>query len=282
MAMTPLMVQKADGTTEPLNYGKVRDALMRAGANSSMADEVIETIQSSFHTNMPTSEIYTLAFSTLRELRPGAAARFALKSALLHLGPEGYAFETFIGSLLKGRGYSTQLRQIVRGKCISHEIDVIATRPPLEGHAATKAIVECKFHNSSYMRCHAPSALYSWARFEDVHAANPEIDSVWLATNTKFTTDTIAYGDCVGLKLLGWSFPREESIQIRIEEHQLYPITVLHALNKRQFIGLHAQGIILVKELLGAPPQQLVAAGLSEREAEKLLEQGHAVMSRKG
>ncbi|VVB57352.1 ATP cone domain protein [uncultured archaeon] len=280
--MTALLVQKADGSLEPLNYEKVRDALTRAGASRGLAEEVIESIQSSIHPGITTSEIYSLAFSALRELRPGAAARFALKSALLRLGPEGYPFETFMGSLLKGRGYSTQLRQIVRGHCISHEIDVIATRPAIPGHAPTRAIVECKFHNASYMRCHAPSALYSWARFLDVQAANPEIDSVWLATNTKFTTDTIAYGDCMGLKLLGWSFPAEESIQVRIEEHQLYPTTVLHALNRRQFLQLHEAGIILVKELLDAPQERLKEAGLSEHEIEKLQEQARAVLSKKG
>ncbi len=280
--MADIMVQKADGSLEPLNYEKVRSALMRAGASSSLAEEVLETIQSSIHPGITTGQIYSLAFSTLRDIRPGAAARFALKSALLRLGPDGYPFETFIGSMLKGRGYTTQLRQIVKGRCITHEIDVIATRPRLPDHPPTHAIVECKFHNSPYLRCHVQSALYSWARFEDVHAASKDIDSVWLATNTKFTSDTIQYADCVGLKLVGWSFPESESLQVRIEEHQLYPITVLHALTRRQFEQLHAAGIILVKEFQATSKERLKTIGFSEREIEKLTEQCKAVMSKKG
>ncbi|VVC02372.1 ATP cone domain protein [uncultured archaeon] len=280
--MAPIMVQKVDGSVEPLNLEKVRDALRRAGANSTLAEEVVESLQIHLHPGITTSEIYRLAFSTLREMKPGAAARFALKTALLRLGPDGYPFETFVGSLLKGRGYSTQLRQIVRGRCISHEIDVIATRPAIPQHAATKAIIECKFHNSSYMRCHAPAALYSWARFEDVHGANKDIDSVWLATNTKFTTDTIQYADCVGLKLMGWSFPGNESIQVRIEENKLYPISILRSMNRRTFDQLHRGGIILVKEFQAASIEKLKELGLSEKDIEKLELDAKAVMSEKG
>jgi hypothetical protein len=280
--MPELMVRKGDGSLEPFSYEKVRSALMRAGASSSLADEVLESIQHYIRPGISTSQIYTIAFSALREIRPGAAARFALKTALLRLGPDGYPFETFMAALLKGRGYSTQLRQIVRGKCISHEIDVIATRPKLADHPPTCAIVECKFHNSPYLRCHVQSALYSWARFEDVHAANPDIDSVWLATNTKFSLDTIQYADCVGLKLVGWSFPPHESLQVRIEENQLYPITILHSLNRRQFLQLHAAGIITVKEFLSSSHSKLKDAGLGEKEIEKLTEQARAVLSKRG
>jgi len=280
--MAPIMVLKADGSSEPLNLEKVREALMRAGANKGLAEEVVESLQNHLRPGITTTEIYQQAFSILREMRPGAAARFALKTSLLRLGPDGYAFETFIGSLLKGRDYRTQLRTIVRGRCISHEIDVIAARPAIPGHAATKAIIECKFHNSAYMRCHAPSALYSWARYLDVRGANPDIDSVWLATNTKFTTDTIQYADCVGLKLMGWSFPSTESIQVRIEENRLYPITILRSLDRRTFNALHTAGIIMVKEFQAASVEKLRGIGLSEREIERLGLDAKAVMSNKG
>jgi len=231
---------------------------------------------------MPTYEIYKMAFEALIEIRPGAAARFGLKNALIKLGPDGYPFETFMGSLLKGRGYSTHLRQMLRGKCIQHEIDVVASRGEYEGHKRTKFIVECKFHNSPHFECHIQSALYSWARFLDVHAGNPEIDSVWLATNTKFSRDVVAYSDCVGLKLLGWSFPVEESIQVRIEENKLYPITVIGNLDRRTFGTLHNAGIITVKELFAAPDAQLRGLKIRDREIEQLKYAAKAILSNKG
>lgn len=280
--MPELMVTKSDGSLEPIDYNKVREALRRAGASRTLCDEVVESLQSKVYPNILSSKIYQLAFSELRDLRPGAAARFALKSALMKLGPDGYPFETFVGALLKGRGYYTELRQILQGRCVSHEIDVVATRPAIPNHSPTKAIVECKFHNAPYMRCHIQSALYSWARFEDIHANEASIDSVWLATNTKFSSDTIAYADCIGLKLLGWGFPADESIQVRIEENKLYPITILPNLNRRTFEILHAANLILVKDVLVTPDEKLQRMGLPANVVESLKEQGKQVMSARG
>lgn len=280
--MHQIMVTKGDGTIQPLDYDKLQFALRKSGASSSLVREVIEAIEPEFYTNIPTAKIYALAFKELTALRPGAAARFGLKAALAKFGPEGYPFETFIGALLKGRGYSTLLRQTVRGKCISHEIDVIASRGETQGHKATKCIVECKFHNLPHAKCHIQSALYSWARFLDVRDASPDIDSAWLATNTKFSSDVIQYSDCVGLKLLGWSFPSHESIQVRIEENQLYPITVLSGINGRNFSKLHSIGIILVKELASAPNDLLLSSGLQPRETEPLKQEAKKVLSNKG
>jgi len=280
--MADLMVRKADGTSEPLDYNKIRHSLARAGASRALSDEVIDSLQSRMRAGITTDEIYKLAFERLREVKQGAAARFGLKAALLKFGPDGHPFETFAAALLKGRGYSTLLRQTLRGKCVQHEIDVVASRPAIQGHAATKFISECKFHNSPHLQCHIQTALYSWARFLDVHAANPEIDSGWLITNTKFSYDVIQYSDCVGLKLLGWSFPRDESIQVRIEENKLYPITIMPRLDRREFTALHNAGFILVKDVAGAQEERLRAIGFSEKEACGIKEDAKRIMSGRG
>jgi len=44
----------------------------------------------------------------------------------MRLGPAGYSFETYIGELLKEQGHQVMLRQMVRGLCVEHEIDVIS------------------------------------------------------------------------------------------------------------------------------------------------------------
>src|SRR3989344_3201217 len=274
-----IFVKKADGTTEPLDYNKIRHALRRAGASGQMVDEIIDALNSRIKNNMETSEMYRMAYNELSEMRPGAAARFGLRKSLLKLGPDGYPFETFIGALLKGMGYETRLRQTLQGKCIQHEIDVLASRGQYGGRPPTKSIIECKFHNSQHYLCHIQSALYSWARFLDVRERNPGIKTAWLATNTKFSGDVIAYGDCVGLKLLGWSFPQDESIQVRIEENKLYPVTLLPHLERRTFAALHGAGIITVKELLAAPDEQLRKLRLSEKEISRLKEDTKLVLS---
>ncbi|MFH0817269.1 MAG: hypothetical protein V1909_01410 [Candidatus Micrarchaeota archaeon] len=279
--MTQIFVKKANGDSEPLDYNKIRYALRRAGASGSLANEILDSLASKFYQGILTSEIYRMAYGALSEMKPGAAARFGLRNALLKLGPDGYPFETFVGALLRGRGYSTQLRQILQGRCITHEIDVIASRGSYTGHPPTKCTVECKFHNSPHNACSIQSALYSWARFLDVRERNPDIKSAWLVTNTKFSQDVIAYSDCVGLKLLGWSFPKEESIQVRIEENGLYPITLIPNLGRRTFEVLHSSGLILVKELLSEPDENLRRLRLGEREIAKLKEDAKIVLSRR-
>ncbi|MFH0927215.1 MAG: hypothetical protein V1822_01415 [Candidatus Micrarchaeota archaeon] len=279
--MPETFVRKADGTLQPLDWNKIRKALRRSGAGGNLCDEVIESMQGEITPNISTNKIYRLAFLHLKRLRPGAAARLGLKSSLFRLGPDGYPFETFVGALLKGRGYETKLRQIIPGRCITHEVDVVATRPAMEGKKATKSIVECKFHNSPHLKCPIQSALYTWARFLDVREADDSIDSVWLATNTKFSGDVIQYADCVGLKLLGWSFPSSESIQVRIEENQLYPITILPKLDRKTFAQLHGANIILLKELVACEERELESLGIKRHRAEKIREQAQVILSRK-
>lgn len=280
--MSEIFVRKADGSLEPLDFGKMRKSLRRSGVSRALSEEVIDSIQPHIFSGISTDEIYRLAFKKLAYLKQGAAARFGLKSALFKFGPDGHPFETFIAALLKGRGYSTLLRQIVKGRCVSHEVDIIASRPQIPGHRATRCIVECKFHNSKKLKCHVQTALYSWARFLDIHEANSEIDSGWLVTNTKFSSDAIAYADCVGLKLLGWSFPPDESIQIRIEENKLYPTTLISRLDRRGFEALHKAGIILVKEVAAMPEEQLIGLGFSKKQAYAIKAEAKSILSSRG
>lgn len=277
--MDQVLVRKADGSLEPFDYRKFRRALRKAGAKKSLVEEVIESLQPRLKDGITTDRIYKMAFKQLKRLRPSAAARYGLKSALMRLGPEGYPFETYVGSLLKGRGYETQLRQIISGRCISHEIDVVASRPKIDNKRATKSLVECKFHNSPHIKCHIQSALYTWARFLDIRNKDESYDSVWLATNTKFTTDVIQYSDCVGLKLVGWSFPHHESLQDRIEEHKMYPITIIPKLDRHTFRSLHDGGIIILQELISAEDRYLRGLGIKEKKFEKLREDAEAILN---
>ncbi|MCX8163154.1 MAG: ATP cone domain-containing protein [Candidatus Micrarchaeota archaeon] len=273
-----ILVKKSDGTLEPLDFNKIRTALRRAGASYPLIEEVIDNIQQEIKPNISTKQIYKLAFEALDKLEPESAARFGLKNALIKMGPDGYPFETFIAALLKGRNYQTQTRIILAGKCITHEIDVFATRQ--EENKTRKIIIECKFHNAPHIKCSIQSALYTWARYLDIKEVNPDIDNCWLVTNTKFSGDVIQYADCVGLKLLGWSFPKHESIQQRIEENKLYPITLIKGLKREEFVKLHNNQIILLKELVNTPTQKLLTIGLKEKRIEKLKEIATKILSK--
>lgn len=276
--MKEILIRKGDGTTEPFDASKLQASLRKAGASQAEVGEVTDSVMSILKAGMSTTEIYGKAFRELRRISKKAASKFGLKAALFKLGPEGYPFETFIGAVLKGRGYSTKLRQNLNGRCVNHEMDVIAERPAMNGKPATKAAVECKFHNAMGTLCHVQTALYCWARFLDIRETNPDIDSMWLVTNTKFSLDAIQYSDCIGLKLLGWSFPGDESLQIRIEENKLYPITVLHSLDRTSFSLLNGAELLLVKEIAEKGESGLAALGIQAGKAEQLVEEAEHLL----
>ncbi len=276
--MKEIPIKKGDGSLEPFDANKLQLSMRKAGASQAEAGEVTDAVMSVLKAGMSTKEIYGIAFKELKRISRKAASKFGLKAALFKLGPEGYPFETFIGAMLKGRGYSTKLRQIINGRCVNHEMDVIAERPAMNGKAATKAAIECKFHNAMGTLCRIQTALYCWARFLDIRETNPSIDSMWLVTNTKFSLDAIQYSDCVGLKLLGWSFPSNESLQIRIEENKLYPITVLHSLDKSSFSLLDRAEVLLVKEMAERGESGLAALGIPGTKAEQLIEEAERLL----
>src|SRR5205085_12654308 len=105
------------------------------------------------------------------------------------LGPTGYPFEDFIARILQSFGYSTKVRQFLMGKCVSHEIDIVAEK------SGKSCMIEAKFHNNPGIRSEIHVALYTQARFQDVKLRNT-LDSAWLVTNTKTTVDANTYALC--------------------------------------------------------------------------------------
>jgi len=101
-------------------------------------------IQSKAYDGISTSEIYQHVLEFLdTSSHPYSRAKYSLKESIMMLGPTGYPFEDFIARLLESQGYTTKVRQILNGKCITHEIDVIAEKD------RTTAAIEAKFHNQS-------------------------------------------------------------------------------------------------------------------------------------
>ncbi|HLR91356.1 MAG TPA: hypothetical protein VK040_10390 [Balneolaceae bacterium] len=72
-------------------------------------------------------------------------------------------------------------------------------------------------------------------------------------TNTRFTSDAIQYGKCVGLLLTSWDYPRGNGLKDRIDKSGLHPLTALTTLTKAEKTKLLDEGIVLCKELHGNP-----------------------------
>lgn len=250
MTTLPVII-KADGTNEIFNQELLTRSLERSGASELTAKQIAETITSTVAPGTSSKEIYTRAFSLLRrEARP-VAARYALRRALLELGPTGHPFEDFISHLYRTEGWQVETRKIIKGKCVSHEVDFYASNKEQNEFLAA----ELKYHNDSGYKTDLKVALYVKSRFDDIFACDESvrscpIDRGILVTNTKFTSEAIAYAECSGVELLGWGYPANNSLFIRMSRAKVYPITTLTGLSRAEKSLLIERGVIAVDEIM--------------------------------
>ncbi len=257
-------VFKADGSKEAFSEEKVLDSIRRARIPQINQSEVLNHVKSKLYDGISTAEIYRHITEFLdRSPHPYVTSRYNLKGAIMMLGPTGYPFEDFIAKLLTELGYQTKVRQILSGKCVSHEIDVIAQK---DGRTS---MIEAKFHNSPGTRSEIHVALYTEARFHDVKARN-ELDDAWIVTNTKTTIDANSYALCSGIKIISWNYPEGGSLRDLIEKARLHPITALASLSQTNKAALLENHITMCKEI-NSNNAILDMLPLSKEEREKTL-----------
>lgn len=262
------LVQKADGGTEEFAPAKLISSLEHAGASSSDAEQILENITREL-TRRPgakgnvvsTSELYRHAFSYLRDIRHSAAAKYSLKRAVLEFGPSGFPFESYIAELFRTEGYTAKVDQIIQGKCVEHEVDVV-----LEKNGA-KTYVEAKFHNTLGFKTDLKVVLYVKARTEDIDRGEGLV-----VTNTSFTSKAVEYATCAGLGLLGWDYPQKGNLHDRIDKAGLYPVTALTTLTRREKMALLSQRVVLSRAI-AADPILLRQAGVPHGRAQSVLEE---------
>ena len=239
---------KADGTVESFDPTKLEQSLVRAGASEFTAERIRTTIEASLGSQAATHEVYKRSFQMLRQDTRAAAARYSLRRALFELGPTGHPFEDFVAKMFEKEGWNVEWRKLIPGKCVTHEVDVYATRNG-EFLAA-----ELKYHNDPNYKSDLKIALYVKARFDDIWQCDPitqtcPVDHGLLITNTKFTSEAVRYAQCSGIQLLGWDYPEKGNLYDRIVATGLYPITSLTLLKKAEKRLLLDQGIIVCEQL---------------------------------
>jgi hypothetical protein len=227
------IIVKADGTAEAFDGDKLEFSLKRAGAGVHTAERIRRTIETSIGSQVGAHEVYKRAFTMLRNETRSAAARYSLRRALFELGPTGHPFEDFVAHMFEREGWTIEARKMVPGKCVTHEVDVYATR---NGECLA---AELKYHNDPGYKTDVKTALYVKARFDDIWQADTvdgkcPVDHGFLITNTKFTTQAIQYANCAGMKLLGWSYPHQGNLFDRIVASGIYPVTALTLLRKAE------------------------------------------------
>jgi hypothetical protein len=265
-------IVKADGAKEVFDRAKLEASLIRAGADKETTARIADHIESELSDGLTTSQIYTHAFALLSEHSRPAAHKYSLRRAIMDLGPAGYPFEKFVADLFKVRGYEAITDQIVHGKCVEHEVDVVAWK------GDELIMVEAKFHNEPGIKSDLKVALYVKARTDDLMKSEFDFSGKVrrltqgiLVTNTKFTEKAIEYGACEGLRLVGWNYPVKGNLEHMIETASLHPVTSIPNLSEANRRILITNGLVLCKDVL-TKKDILSSLGIPEASAKSIVD----------
>jgi len=269
-----MKIVKHSGCIVDFNRDKLKSSLLKSGANKTVVDNVLQTIEKQIYEGISTKQIYKLAFALLKKISNSNAARYNLRAAIQLLGPAGFFFEKFIARLFISEDYLAQTNLFLSGKCVGHEIDIaIMKKDCVE-------MVECKFHAGKDANSDVKVPMYILSRFNDlkdrghlIYTKNDKISGCWIVTNNRFTSDAIAFAKCSGLKLLSWDYPEKNSLSKKIDEKQLYPITCLTTLTIAEKDKLMVLDIILVNEIIGKNIEILENIGLSPNRIKNVLKE---------
>ena len=278
--MLAVYVTKADGTKQPFDKRKIVRTCLRMGATKPVAEAIAEEIERKIYADIETKKILRMIFRRLRKHEPAVKHHTNLRRALslLRSAPD---FERFIQLLLSEHGYEVTPNQIIKGRCVEHEVDAIAR---IKGETF---IVEVKHH----FKYHTPTGLdvsrISRAVLEDLTEGfklgmnKVKIDGAMIVCNTKLSEHAKRYAECRGIRHIGWSSPPNHDLQKMIEEKKFYPITYLRRLDTVTKKKLASNGIILLKQLIEKNPQELRRqTGVPKQRLELLIKKSRAIYAR--
>lgn len=271
-------VIKGNGEKVLFDKEKLKQALSFSGAGTEEQEKIVLMVESRIYDGIPTKQIYKLAFDLLKKESHKAAGRYRLKNAIMEMGPTGFPFEVFVGKIFETMGYEVETGVIVQGKCIQHEVDVIARKP------GEMIMVECKFHMDNSTKSGVQVPLYIHSRYLDVKAAWEEQYGKDLryrggvVTNTRFSDDALQYAKCAGLVLISWDYPLDTGLKYWIDKTGLQPLTSLISLNKKEKQVLLGKGIVLCSQL-EENKELLKEMGITDFQIRKILNEADNLMA---
>lgn len=277
MSDNSIRITKRNGDLAPFEEEKLRQALIRSGAKPGDLEAAMKAVHGVLYDGIDTHKIFQTAYNSLKKKSHHSAGRYRLKKAMMELGPSGYPFEKFVGKLLESQGYLAKVNVIVQGACISHEVDVVASKDN------ERTMVECKYHTDISIKSDVKVALYIHSRFLDVSKAwaaastDPEMKyQGMIVTNTRFSGDATEYAECVGLKLISWDYPRSGSLKDWIDRSGYHPITSLGSLTKPEKIKLLERGLVLCRDV-SMQKNLLEEVGINKNKIPRIIEEAHAL-----
>lgn len=242
-------VRKADGSLQQFDRNKVLRTCQRLKLSVMESEEVLSEIEQKLFDGISTKKILDMIFEHGQKHKHHLGFMVDIREALslMRSKPD---FEKFVALLLEHDGYKTLTNKIIQGKCIDHEIDVIA----IKGNEII--YVEVKHHDKYHTYTGLGTFLEMNSTFEDLsqgfaaHTQQYNITRPLLVVNTKISEHARKYSSCRNIGYLGWKSPDNSGIERHIDEKILYPITVIKGVDKRTLEVLGDNGIITLKQLV--------------------------------
>ena len=273
--MANVEIIKENGENVAFDSEKLAKSLLKSGATENVVQKIVVSTEKSLFNGISTKELYKNTFQQLKKYSRVSASKYSLKKGILEFGPSSFPFEIYGGELFKHLGYKVHVGVIIQENCVQHEVDVVAEKD------AEHYMVECKFHNMFSTNCSVKLPLYIQSRFLDIKKQwikktrhQHKFHQGWLVNNTRFSSDAIQYGECVGLRLIGWDYPKNNSLRDIISNAGLYPITCLTTLKKTEKQTLLNDHIVLCKQLC-ENPMILIQMGIKKIRMNKIMSDAH-------
>jgi hypothetical protein len=266
-----IFVTKFDGRKQPFDKQKIIRTCLRMRASIEQARSIADKIEKRVYDGISTKEILKMIFAYLEEYRPQIKHQIDLREAIALLRPKP-DFEHFIAHLMKEYGYKILTNQIVQGKCVDHEIDVIAQK---NGEII---YVEVKHHVNPHTFTGMDIFLQAKATFDDLKEGYKlgkndfNFNKALVVCNTKISEHARRYSACVGINHIGWKHPEDKGLEVMIENRKLYPITFLRTLKLREAFSLLDMDIITLRDLVRANIHEIRRnTGLKRKRIEEIL-----------
>ena len=241
-------VTKVDGRRQPFEKQKIINTCVRMRLSEKQAEAVAGRIEQKLYDGITTKKILDMIFTFAKEYKPEIKHRINLRESISLLRPKP-DFEQFVRLVLESYGYEIKSNQLLRGKCVEHEIDGIVKKDN------QTVCLEVKHHYNSHTYTGIGVCLEAQATFEDLRDGfgrehTIKFNKAMIVCNTKFSDHAKQYAACKGIELIGWNMPKNSCLEEMIEDRKLYPITFLKNLDEKDEARLADAGIVLLNQLI--------------------------------
>jgi len=241
-------------------------------ASEEQALAIANKVESKAYEGIPSKKILLMIFDYMRRYRPEVKNIVDLREAISFLRSKP-DFEHFVAMLLEEYGYTVVANQIVAGKCVEHEIDVIAKKDN------EVIYVEVKHHLQYHTFTGMGVFLEARATLEDLQEGfkigkhNFNFTKALVVCNTKISDHAMKYASCRNIEYISWNYPLEKSLSKMIQEKRFYPITLLKGLDEKTEQILGDSDILILKQLAETDIHELMRKIKIQKSKIKILQE---------